>query len=320
MKKNNVLIPIVVLVGICFVVSAGLAGAYQLTAPIIETRAREAADHARTVVLPDGDSFSPYEETLVENVKEVYTADNGAGVVCITNAKGFGGPVEIMVGINSNKEVTGIQLMSHGETPGVGTNALTEEYFSKFIGQTSGEGVDVYSGASLTSRAIKAGVDAAITQYDVTQGADYEAPVEVSEDELIEQANAEILGSYEEITDAALEEHVLRIFKSTEDKGYAMLVEGIGHYPDDPFRLMVGISPEGTVSDIKTICQNETVGFGCEVLTEGTYFQQFIGAEKLTRKSSGEGTKIDIVAEATETSVGAYDAVKAALNQFAASQ
>ena len=319
-KKEGVIAPIVVLVGICLVVSAALAGAYQITSPIIEQRAREAADLAKAMVLPDGDSFAEYEGTLVENVTEVYTADNGSGIVCKTNAKGFGGPVELMIGINSNKEVTGIQVMSHGETPGVGTNALTEEYFAKFNGQTSGDNVDAYSGASLTSRAVKGGVNAAIMQLDVVNGADYEAPVELTEDELIDQAASALLGTYEELSGVTLEENVLKVLKGADDKGYAMLVQGVGHYPEDPFKLLVGVDSTGAVSDISVIYQNETPGFGCEVLDECVYFEQFIGATQLTRKSGGEGTKIDVVSEATETSVGAYDAVKAALNQFAALQ
>lgn len=317
-SKDNVIIPIVVLVGICLVVSAALAGVYQLTAPIIEQRAIEMANSARTMVLPDGDSFTQYEETLVEGVKEVYLADNGAGVVCTTTAKGFGGDVEIMVGVNSNKEVTGVQVMSHSETPGVGTNALTEDYLSKYIGQSGSDGVDAYSGATYTSKAVKAGIDAAITQYDVTQGASYEAPVTLTEDELIDQAATEFLGSYEEVTDVALEEDVLKVYKGTDGNGYAILTQGVGHYPEDPFRLLVGISSNGEVTGIANIYQNETLGFGFEVLDEGTYYQQFIGASKLTRKSNGEGTKIDVVTNATETSVGAYNAIKAALNQFAA--
>ena len=320
MKKNNVLIPIIVLSGICLVVSVLLAGVYTITLPIITERAAAAAENAKAVVLPDGTSFAAYEGTLVEGVSEVHIAENGAGIVCVTNTKGFGGGVELMVGINNKKEVTGIQVMNHAETPGVGTNALTDEYIAKFTGVTSGDAVDAFSGATFTSKAVKSAVDAAILQYDVTQGASYEAPVTLSEDELIDQVAAGMLGTYEELSGVELQEGVLRIFKGPEDKGYAMLVEGEGHYPMDKFRLMVGIGAGGEVTGVVTIYQNETPGFGYEILDEGEYFKQFIGATAITRKSNGEGTKIDTVSGATETSVGVYNAVKAAINQFAALQ
>ena len=317
-NQNSIIAPIVVLVGICLVVAAALAGAYQITSPIIEKRAAEEADAARAVVLPSADSFTQFDGTFVDGISDVYVADNGEGIVCTTGVKGFGGPVELMIGINGNKEVTGIQVMKHGETPGVGTNALTDEYLANYIGQTSGDNVDSYSGASVTSKAIKGGVNAAVMQYDVTQGADYEAPVQLSEDEIIEQGATALLGSYEELSGIALEENVLKVYKSLEDKGYAMLTQSQGHYPEDPFRLLVGIGTDGSVTGITTVYQNETPGFGYEILSEGEYFQQFIGATAITRKSNGEGTKIDTVSEATETSVGAYNAVKAALTQFAA--
>ncbi len=319
-KNNNPIIPIIVLVGICLVVSTLLAFANSITAPVIEQRAADTANQARAVVLPDGDSFTEYDGPLVEGVTQAHLADNGSGIVCTTSSKGFGGNVDIMVGVNSNKEVTGIQILNHAETPGVGTNALADEYLNQFIGQSSADAVDVYSGATYSSKAVKNSVAIALTQLDVANGAEYEAPVELSEDDLIAQAAAEMLGGYEEVTDAALEENVLKVFKSTEDKGIAVLAQGVGHYPEDPFKLLVGIGPDGAVTGITTVYQNETMGFGYEVLTEGAYYEQFIGATAITRKSSGDGTKIDVATNATETSVGAYDAVKAALNQFAALQ
>ena len=318
-KKDGIIKPIVVLVGICLVVSAALAGAYQITSPIIAARAAEAADAAKIILLPEGEGFTPFDGTLVSGVTEVHTADNGAGIVCSAGFNGFGGNVEIMVGVNSNREVTGVQVMNHSETPGVGTNALTEEYLAQFIGATSGDQVDAYSGATFTSKAVQSGVEAALTQFDVTQGGSYEAPVELTEEEMIDATVTELLGAYEEVS-ATPEENVLNVFKSGEDKGYAMLVQGVGHYPEDPFKLLVGIGTDGAITGITTIYQNETMGFGYEVLTEGTYFEQFLGATEITRKSGGEGTKIDVVTSATETSVGVYDAVKAALNQFAALQ
>ena len=320
MKKDGIIKPIVVLVGICFVVSGLLALVYSVANPIIVARAAEEADQAKAVVLPDGSGFSDYDGTKVDGVSEVFVADNGAGIVCTTTPKGFAGNVDIMVGVNNNGEITGMQVLNHGETPGVGTNALTPEYMSQFIGLTGGDTVDAYSGATYSSKAVKSAANIAVTQYAVTQGAEYEAPVELTEDELIAQKAGEMLGAYEEVTGAALEENVIKVFKSTEGKGYAVLAQGVGHYPEDPFRLLVGVGEDGAVTGIATIFQNETLGFGFEVLDEGTYFEQFVGATAITRKSSGEGTKIDVVAGSTETSVGAYDCVKAALKQFAALQ
>ena len=50
--------PALVLVVICLVVTAALAGTYSITDPIIEANTKAAADEARAQVLPSGDSFT----------------------------------------------------------------------------------------------------------------------------------------------------------------------------------------------------------------------------------------------------------------------
>ena len=322
-KKPGLFAPIIVLVSICLVVSALLAGVFQLTSPIIQRRAEETAGAARAVVLPGGKTFTQHEGTLVAGVLDAYTEDNGAGIVCTTGVSGFNGAVKLMVGVSSEGKVTGIEVMEHTETPGVGTNALTPEYLAKFTGLDSAEGVDVHSGATFTSRAVKGGVDAAIQQLAVIGGAEYVPPVEYTEEQLIDMAITAFVapaGDYKELTEIELQEDVLKVYTGDEGAGYAMLVQGVGHYPEDPFRMVVAIDAEGAVKGISVVYQNETKGFGYEVLEEDTYLNQFLGAKEITRKSNGDGTKIDTVSSATETSVGAYNAVKAALNQYAAMQ
>ena len=57
-SKQSFIAPIVVLVVICFVASAVLAGVFKITDPLIQTRAKEAADKAMTEVLPEGRDFA----------------------------------------------------------------------------------------------------------------------------------------------------------------------------------------------------------------------------------------------------------------------
>ena len=41
---------------------------------------------------------------------------------------GFGGDIEIIIGINLQKEITGIEILSIDETVGLGMNAKNEEF------------------------------------------------------------------------------------------------------------------------------------------------------------------------------------------------
>ncbi|MGN0710642.1 MAG: hypothetical protein ACI4LO_02690, partial [Anaerovoracaceae bacterium] len=94
--------PALVLVVICLVASFALSQTYTLTKPVIEANDAKAADEARAMVLPEGDSFTAYDGELNEGIVDYYIADNGAGAACTSTAKSFGGTITVMVGIDAN--------------------------------------------------------------------------------------------------------------------------------------------------------------------------------------------------------------------------
>ena len=96
--------------------------------------------------------------------------------MCIRD-RGYHGDVELMIGINADGTVAGIQVVAEDETGGIGTNALTEEYFGGFAGSPAageltvdeaGAGqthVDAVSGATFTSRAVVDCLNIAFAAY-----------------------------------------------------------------------------------------------------------------------------------------------------------
>ena len=101
-------------------------------------------------------------------VQAVYTADDGYAVQVAPN--GFDGPVTMMVGVLQGK-ITGISVISHTETPGLGAvaaaqNAKGEAFRNQFVGQEGalavGDQIDAISGATITSSAVVAGVNATL--------------------------------------------------------------------------------------------------------------------------------------------------------------
>lgn len=173
--------PSVVLVVICLVATALLAGTYQVTAPVIAQVQAEQAAAARAEVLPGATAFEQVDASLQDGVIEVYKATDGAEGVVITSAfKGFGGDVTVMTGIDLNGEITGVKVTdAANETPGLGTKATVPEHLNKFVGNTAitnvdgGEGtrVDGVSGATYTSNAVFNSVNAALAQYAELGGA-----------------------------------------------------------------------------------------------------------------------------------------------------
>ena len=176
--------PILVLVVICFVTTFLLAFTYGVTAPIIAENTAKAASEARMELLPEGDSFSDAGADLyvLEEGKvyatEVYTADNGAGMVVTVKTNSYGGTLTAMVGISKDGAITGVKVTEHADTPGVGTKAHAAEHLSQYEGLTelgsdvvkSDPSVQHVTGASVSSGAIHKAVYCALEQYKAMGG------------------------------------------------------------------------------------------------------------------------------------------------------
>lgn len=314
--KNNFIAPIAVLVVICFVASAILAGIFQITDPTIQRRAAEAASEARTKVLPLGRDFELFDGELTEGITDAYVAGNGAGVVSSTSFNGFGGAVKLMVGMDQDGKITGIQVMEQSETPGVGSNALTDSYLAGYTGLENSDGVDAWSGATWTSKAVKRGVDAAAAQFGIiknAQGGQGDAP---SEAQLIKEAVAAFVPSAgSSPLSGEKAEGVISTYSNSDKSAFAVLVEDKG-YNDQPMRLVVGLDAQGKITGIKAVYHNEVKGIGAEVFDNETFLAQFTGADAIAVGES-QGRRIDAVSGATDTSNGIIRAAAAALAQYA---
>ena len=95
---------------------------------------------------------------------------------------GFGGDIEIIIGINLQKEITGVEILSIDETVGLGMNAKNEEFRNQYVGKKvdhfqvvkngkqNEDGVDSLSGATITSKAMTNGINGALDFYDLLKG------------------------------------------------------------------------------------------------------------------------------------------------------
>ncbi len=167
------LVPTVTLFVICLVATALLGLTNDVTAPIIEQLAIETEIKSRQVVFADAASFGEEKEV---NGASVVTAldENGEiiGHVVVNIAKGYGGDISVMTGVDSDGKVTGINILSHSETAGLGAKAAEKSFRDKFVGLVDGitvskdkageNSIDALTGATITSRAVVNAVNAAI--------------------------------------------------------------------------------------------------------------------------------------------------------------
>lgn len=159
--------PIIVLLIICLVVSALLGFTNSLTAPIIAENTRIAAEQTRKAVLEGAETFTEIPcDTAALGITGAFKEDSGKGYVITAANKGYGGAVVVTVGLNADGEIVGLSANVSTETSGVGTKAGTEAYIDKYIGLSgSCDQVDTISGATYSSGAVKAGVNAALAAF-----------------------------------------------------------------------------------------------------------------------------------------------------------
>ena len=146
---------------------AGLLGLVNyLTEDRIDELTRQKAEAAMQEVFPAGN----YEEIPAgeDGITAAYRADD-AGYVVRVSVNGFGGAIDMMVGVDNAGTVTGVSIISHGETASLGANCTREDFRAQFVGASDtlavskdGGSIDALTGATVTSRAVVSGVNLAL--------------------------------------------------------------------------------------------------------------------------------------------------------------
>lgn len=155
------------------VVAVALAGVNAVTAPKIAQLNAEKTQQAIETVLPGG--FDQEIADFTDDtglVSKVYAGQSGYAFE-VTPA-GFDNTITMMVGVDTQGQVLGISIVSHTETSGLGAVAAAatsagESFRSQFVGKTGsvsvskdGGEIDALTGATITSRAVCTGVNAAL--------------------------------------------------------------------------------------------------------------------------------------------------------------
>lgn len=170
-----------ILTAICVVISALLAGVNLLTQERITQIALENEFAACDTVFPSAGrelGFTSFAEIASGSDVSGYLAtDEGKAVGCviITSAKGYGGDVQVMVGFDMNRTVTGVSVLSHSETPGLGANAANPGFLDQFVSSADagslavakdGGTIDAVTAATISSRAVTKAVNMAAEQFE----------------------------------------------------------------------------------------------------------------------------------------------------------
>ncbi|MEA5051529.1 MAG: FMN-binding protein [Oscillospiraceae bacterium] len=173
--------PVVVLVAICLVASFVLAYVNQITAPIIDEKQNAEIYAAMHELLPDATGFTKLD-CSVNGVSAFYQDDGGTGYAAVSSAKGFHSDITVTTVMDPNGVVLGLKVDASGETATIGAKVAESSYADKYVGVSgSADSVDVLSGATYSSRALRAAVNEALTAYSVVvKGAAYDPAADTS--------------------------------------------------------------------------------------------------------------------------------------------
>ncbi|MDO9557124.1 MAG: FMN-binding protein [Coriobacteriia bacterium] len=182
---------VVAVVVTCVVAASGLAITYGATKDRIAEQVRLAEENSLKEVLPDATEFVDAGPDVLAAAKTaagdvdcsaVYRAESADGVLVgwglLVAGRGYGGPIQLVLGLDSSGKVTGVTILTMAETPGLGTKVKSEEWFlEQFKELPEGFGVedvrklDMVSGSTKSSRGVRSGIEAGGRIYaDVLSG------------------------------------------------------------------------------------------------------------------------------------------------------
>ena len=129
-----------------------------ITSPVVEARRMEEITGNLEKIFPGIDKYE-----LKDEIYFIYGKDGEKlGYAFTASGSGYGGVIDILVGLNSNFEIEGVSIISQTETPGVGARITESSFTDQFKGLTindialkSGGGkIDAITGATISSNAV----------------------------------------------------------------------------------------------------------------------------------------------------------------------
>ncbi len=282
--------PPLVLTVIAAVVTGALVATESVTTPIIEQQAAAAADAARAVVLPSADSFTQVTvDEMPEGGIDIYEANNGTGYVVTAQAKGYGGMLKVMVGIDSNGLISGTEVLENNETQGLGSKVSEHAFMDQYIGKDSTlEGIETISGTTISSNAFSKAVQNAYQVYGVAAGVEVAG---TQRDPITDEVKAELFPNVTSFQKYAVEGEAYK----AGDEGYIVVTSNAGFAGD--VTTAIGFDLNGAITGVVFTETSETQDYG-EQYTRASWKDAQVG------KTSAD--ELDLISGSTVT----YDALK----------
>ncbi len=149
---------------ITFLAAATLGGINAMTKDRIAENKIKAQNEAMNKILSQAESFNELEDGIFEGV----SGGSTVGYCVTADPSGYGGELSLMIGVDQNGVMTGLEVLSHSETAGLGANCTKGSFKAQFPGKEYP--VTVFKGATSKTNEISAITGATITSRAVADG------------------------------------------------------------------------------------------------------------------------------------------------------
>ena len=183
-KKESTLTNMLIALMVITIVSGGVLGfIYGLTKPAIDKVEENKNIKAINEVLKTDVAIATTESVIIEDLTYnlAYDAEgNFIGAAVKTYSKnGFGGKIELMVGMLADGVINKVSVLSQAETPGLGANMVNDKFKGQFDGKDpknfklmvkkDGGDVDAITAATISSRAVSEAIKRAADGFEANK-------------------------------------------------------------------------------------------------------------------------------------------------------
>lgn len=173
-NHNNTIVKITLnLTLACFFCGVIIALVYFITAPVSAKNAIMIKEESMRTLVEDAEKFKAIEgkNDMYEAIKDGKTI----AYVIQSESKGYGGKIEILVGVGTQSRVIGYKILSHNETPGLGDKTLESPFKDQFKGKdlkhlvvtkdsSNKDDIQAITGATISSKAVTKGIEDAVKE------------------------------------------------------------------------------------------------------------------------------------------------------------
>lgn len=160
----------------CLIATLVLAMTYEVTKPKIDEQFALEEKEALEAILPEADSF---KEKSVDGIEYFEASKDGVlkGYCLRVTGNGYGGFIRMLVGVNLQGVIEGVEVLEQNETPGLGSNinqikpGEKEPWFLRqFKGKQAADvevkkNIDAVTGATISSKAVTDAVRKTVTEF-----------------------------------------------------------------------------------------------------------------------------------------------------------